>query len=141
MKCIICKKEIDTKSDKKDQIHCPLCHSEYPKRFTEKLITFEEMKENIKKGEKIEMAPQVLTSQYEDIANHFIPKVCNIKRFVITDESSLLDFNSEIEEEKRETDKALEKIKSIYGVDVSDVEKLNLIKIFERLRILSSIFN
>lgn len=143
MKCIICKKEINIIPDKDDQIHCPLCDSSYPKLFAEKLGNFEELKKTVLKYKKIEFAPQVLTDQYEDIANHFIPKILGIKGFLITDESSLLDFNFEIVDRKvkRETNKTLKEIEKVYGVDVSDVEDLNLMSIFERLRILSPVFN
>jgi len=81
--------------------------------------------------------------QYEDIANHFIPKIVGIDRFLITDESSLLDFNFEIVDGKvkRETNNVFKKIEEIYGVDVSDIDDLNLMSIFERLRILSPVFN
>lgn len=96
-----------------------------------------------KSKRKIELAPQVLTEQYEDIAEHFLPAVLGIKRFLITDESSLYDFDFELVDSKikRDTESVLKKIQEIYGVDVSDISDLNLMKIFERLRILSPVFN
>ena len=143
MKCVACKKEINVIPDKEGQIRCPECHSEFPKLFAEKLGKFEELKKTVLKYKKIEFAPQVLTDQYEDIANHFIPKILGIKGYLITDESELTDFNLEIEDEKikQKTNKDLKEIERVYGVDVSDVEDLNLMGIFERLRIISPVFN
>jgi len=91
---------------------------------------------------EIEIAPHVLVEQYDDVANHFIPTILGIKGFLITDESSLLDFNFEITRDglKRETDKNLEKVKKVYGVDISDIEDFNLMEIFKRLKILSPVF-
>lgn len=95
------------------------------------------------KYDKIEFASQILVEQYEEIADHFLPAIFGIKEFFISDESSLDDFNFEIVDGQieREREKVSQKIKEIYGIDVSDVEGLNLMKIFERLRILSPVFN
>ena len=143
MKCPVCSTKIKTMPDDEGTVYCPKCHSEIPQRFAENFELYKEMGEKINPFDEIEIAPQVLAEQYEDIANHFIPQIIGVKGFLITDESSLLDFNFEIEDGKvkRDTDKTLKKIEDIYGVDVSDIKDLNLIKIFERLRILSPVFN
>lgn len=93
------------------------------------------------KYEKIEFASQILTEQYEEIADHFLPAIFGIKEFFISDESSLDDFNFEIVDEKlqRDRERTFQKIKEIYGVDVSDLDYLT--EIFKRLRILSPVFN
>lgn len=93
------------------------------------------------KYEKIEFASQVLVEQYEEIADHFIPAVFGIKRFLLTDESCLDDFNFEVVDEKvqRDREQTFKKIKEIYDVDVSDLDYLT--EIFKRLRILSPVFN
>ena len=95
------------------------------------------------KYKKIEVAPQILAEQYQEIADHFIPTILGIKRFIITDESCLDDFNFEIVDGKvkREREKTFQKIREVYKVDVSDIEGQNLMKIFERLKILSPVFN
>ena len=143
VRCVICKKEYKPIRDEKGYTQCPRCHSSFPIQFVEKGTSLEEMGNTKDLSDKIEIATHVLVGQYEDIANHFIPEILGIKIFCITDESSLLDLNFKIVDKKvkRNTDKDLEKIKKVYGVDVSDIEDLNLVKIFERLRILSPIFN
>ena len=90
---------------------------------------------------EIELISQILVDQYEDIANDFIPKIFGVDKFLITDESSIYDFNFEIVDGKikRETEATLKKIKEVYGIDVSDIEDLLLIKIFERIRILGKL--
>lgn len=97
--------------------------------------------EKLPKFEKIEFASQVLTEQYEEIAQHFIPTIFGIKRFMLTDESCLDDFNFEIVDDKveRDREKTFRKIEEVYGVDVSDLDYL--MEIFKRLRILSPVFN
>ncbi len=143
MKCPVCSTKIKTMPNDEDTVYCPNCHSEIPQRFAENFELYKEMGKRINPFNEIEIAPQVLADQYEDIANHFIPQIIGVKGFLITDESSLLDFNFEIVDGKikRETKKTLKKIKKIYDVDVSDIKDLNLMKIFERLRILSPVFN
>jgi nitrogen fixation-related uncharacterized protein len=81
--------------------------------------------------------------QFEDIAVAFFPAILNMKYedVLITDESSLYDFDSEIDFENSKvthrTQDCLGKIKGVYGIDVSDIKDLLLVKIFERIRVLS----
>lgn len=82
-------------------------------------------------GRKIEYAPQIGVEQYEDIAQDFLEHVVEHPEAWISDLSSVYDFEYDTKEE------AWERIKKRYGVDVSDIEDLNLVKIFERIRILS----
>jgi len=92
---------------------------------------------------KIEFASTVLTEQYEEIADHFFPAIFGITSFMLTDESSLDDFNFFIVDGKieREEHRGMKKVEEVYGVDISDVEDLNLNEIFKRLRLLSPVFN
>jgi hypothetical protein len=95
----------------------------------------------VPKYEKIEFASQVLVEQYEEIADHFLPAIFGITDFFITDESCLDDFNFEVVDEKvqRDREQTFQKIKEVYGVDVTDLDYLT--EIFKRLRILSPVFN
>jgi hypothetical protein len=142
MKCIICKNENEFVQNG-GNISCPSCHSTFPAYLMKRGMSLKEMMEKRKPSEKITIAPHELIDQYEDIANHFIPRITEKKHFCITDESSLLDLNFEITGKKieRDTDKDLKKIKEIYEVDVSDIKDLNLVQIFERLRLSSPVFN
>ena len=92
------------------------------------------------KYKKIEFAPQISVEQFEDIAVDFFPKILDrpYSSVLITDESSIYDFDFELTEEevKHDTHPILKKIKDVYKIDVSDIEDLNLCKIFERIRIL-----
>jgi hypothetical protein len=88
-----------------------------------------------------EFAPQYSVEMYEDIARVFFPKIFGMDYadVMITDESSVYDFDFELTEDKvdHQTSDILNKIKSEYNLDVSDAEDLLLVKIFERIRILS----
>jgi hypothetical protein len=96
------------------------------------------------KGYSIEMAPQISVDQFEDIAVDFMLKIFGMEYadVLITDESSIYDFDEiEFPEDsnkpvKHNTGTCLQKIKEIYGLDVSDIKGLFLVKIFERIRIL-----
>jgi hypothetical protein len=97
------------------------------------------------KYKKIEMAPQISVDQFKDIAVDFMPKIFDMDYadVLITDESSIWDFDFEFPDDckkpvKHNTKNYLLKIKEVYGIDVSDVEELLLVKIFERIRILRS---
>jgi len=85
---------------------------------------------------EFELAPQFSVEQYEDIAQGFFPRILDMDYddVLITDESSIYDFDSG---EEDATKGILRKIEDAYGIDVSDVEDLLLVKIFERIRILS----
>ena len=81
-------------------------------------------------GREIYLAPQIRIEQYEDIATYFFPKILNrnYEECLITDESSLYDFDKE--------EVSLKRIKKVYGLDVSDIKGLILVKIFERISVL-----
>ena len=91
---------------------------------------------------EIEMAPQISIDQFEDIAADFIPKIFGMayEDVLITDESSIYDFDFELDLKNsrvnHHTEEYLNKIKEVYGLDVSDIKGLLLVKIFERIRIL-----
>ena len=81
-------------------------------------------------GLPIEFASNVEVSAYENIALDFFDKVLDMdyRQCWISDESSLWDFHME------ETNERLnQKILETYGVDVSDIENGNLVRIFERI--------
>lgn len=92
--------------------------------------------------EHIEPAPQVQIEQYEDIledfTNRVIYPILKVKDLWVSDWSSLHDFDAEIVDGKvvHHTEEFLEKIKEVYGIDISDVEDLLLVEIFKRIRIL-----
>ncbi|MEW6206876.1 MAG: hypothetical protein AB1631_00810 [Acidobacteriota bacterium] len=81
-------------------------------------------------GLPIEFASSVEISSYEDVALDFFDKILdmNYRECWISDESSLWDFHAEESNEHLN-----QKILMIYGVDVSDIESGNLVKIFERI--------
>lgn len=91
---------------------------------------------------EFELAPQFEIEQYEDIAVDFFRRILDMDYYgcLITDESSLYDFDFEFDAEKdkidHQTETLLEKVKQVYGLDVSDLEDLFLIDIFKRIRIL-----
>lgn len=93
--------------------------------------------------DKIEFAPQFQIEQYDDILIDFIARVVKpimgIEGVMLTDESSLYDLDAEVTENGivHHTEEFLDKIKEVYGIDVSDVENLLFIDIFKRIRILS----
>lgn len=99
------------------------------------------MKNKKLKFDKIEFAPQVQIESYEDLADQFLQKIFGIEGAFITDESSIYDFDFELTEDKvkHHTSEALNKIKEVYGVDVSDVKDLNLVEVLKRIRILTNI--
>jgi hypothetical protein len=93
-----------------------------------------------KKIEKIEFASQFEIEKYRELADDFLNKVFGIESAFVTDESSLYDFDFEFDEKiVHHTEEALKKIVEIYGVDVSDVENLNLAKILQRISILKNL--
>jgi len=79
---------------------------------------------------KFELAPTTEIDKYESIATDFLEKILDMNRndCLITDESSLWDFHGEMS-----NDPFYSKILEVYGVDVSDVERGNLAKIFQRI--------
>ena len=76
---------------------------------------------------KIELAPECKIARHDKLAYEFLWRVFGIKGALLTDLSSLYDFDSQIdfrnETVKHETEVALKKVKKIYGVDVSEDRK------------------
>jgi hypothetical protein len=84
------------------------------------------------KGKKIELASTVSISLFEGIANDFMGRVFGYEAgdYLITDESSLLDFVGVGDMELRDLE---QKIRDVYGLDVSDPPTSKLIDIFVRI--------
>lgn len=68
--------------------------------------------------------------KFESIAPDFFERILDMDRedCLITDESSLWDFHTE-----RSNEPFYSRILEVYGIDVSDVEKGNLARIFQRI--------
>ena len=68
--------------------------------------------------------------KFESIAPDFFERILDMDRndCLITDESTLGDFHTESSNEP-----FYSKIVEVYGIDVSDVEKSNLARIFQRI--------
>jgi len=76
----------------------------------------------------IEFVKSNRVDQHSELAKDFIQRVLEIEWAWISDESSLWDFHGD------ETNESLtEKIRNIYGVDVSDITSGNLADIFDRI--------
>lgn len=75
--------------------------------------------------------------RYEWFAQEFVRKIFGVKGALLTDGSSVYDFDFEIDfvnsKVKHQTDRILKKIKRIYKVDVSDIKGLILYKILDRI--------
>jgi hypothetical protein len=77
----------------------------------------------------LEFATKQRVDQHSVLAKDFIKRILDIEWAWISDESSLWDFHGD------ETNKSLtDKIKHVYGVDVSDISSGNLADIFDRIR-------
>jgi hypothetical protein len=86
------------------------------------------------KFKKIELASTKETDKYDEFAAEFLKKIFGIKNFLITDESSIYDFDFElVGKVHHNTEKVLKKIKKNYGVDVSKIKGLKLHKIFQMI--------
>ena len=77
-----------------------------------------------------ELASTSEVDKFESITPDFFERILDMDRndCLITDESSLWDFHGESSNEP-----FISKILEVYGIDVSDVEKGNLAKIFQRI--------
>ena len=84
---------------------------------------------------KIEYPPDDKVNEHEELLCEFMKKIFGINSFLVTDESSLSDFDCTIEKSKvvHRKEKILKKIKRIYGVDVSDVKGLYLHEVLDRI--------
>jgi hypothetical protein len=76
----------------------------------------------------IEFAGSDRAGQHSELAKDFVKRVLDVDWAWISDESSLWDFHGD------ETNEGLtDKIRRIYGVDVSDISSGNLADIFDRI--------
>ena len=84
------------------------------------------------KGKKIEMASTAGIGMFERIAEEFMLTIFGFEAgdYLITDESSLRDFVGV--DELRLTD-IQQKIRGVYGLDVSDLKSGNLLEIFVKI--------
>jgi hypothetical protein len=77
----------------------------------------------------IEFAASDRVGQHSELAKDFVKRVLDIDWAWISDESSLWDFH------ENETNESIsDKIRLIYGVDVSDISSGNLADIFDKIQ-------
>lgn len=86
-----------------------------------------ELIENLR-SEPISYASQDDIQAHSETLKRFINSVLGLEWAFITNESSLDDFHLIEDSTSLE-----EKIKEVFGVDISDIEDRNLLKIFERI--------
>jgi len=84
---------------------------------------------------EIKLASTKIVDKYDKFAVEFLKKIFGIKNFLITDESSIYDFDFELTTKKvhHNTEKFLKKIEKVYGVDVSKIKGLKLHKILKKI--------
>jgi hypothetical protein len=105
-----------------------------PEALQELRKTFERFKAEKKQlprpGTKvpIQFATSARVGRHADLAKEFVQKVLEIEWAWISDESSLDDFHGD-----ESNKKLIEKIRMVYGVDVSDIPDGNLADIFDRI--------
>jgi hypothetical protein len=85
------------------------------------------------KGKRIEFAPTARMDMFSEIAEEFMRRVLDYEPgdYLITDESSLLDF---VGANDMKLNDIRERIQSVYSLDVSDIGSGNLLEIFARIR-------
>jgi hypothetical protein len=76
----------------------------------------------------IEFADSDRVKQHPGLAKEFFEQILEVDWAWISDKSSLWDFHGE-----ETNDRFIEKIRHVYGVDVSDILNGNLADIFERI--------
>ena len=84
------------------------------------------------KGKRIEFAPTDELDMFRTLADEFMEQIFCMEpgSYLITDESSLRDFQGVEDMELRDIH---DKIREVYGVDVSDTVSGNLVEIFARI--------
>jgi hypothetical protein len=89
------------------------------------------------KIKKFELAPDKNIHKHGNFAYEFCQKIFGVKGALLTDESSVYDFDFTLDFDAKkvqhETEKCLKKIKRIYGVDVSGIKGLIIYKILDRI--------
>lgn len=87
---------------------------------------------------RITIASDKHIRKHEEFAQEFVRKIFRVKGALLTDGSSVYDFDFEIDFEtdsiKHHTDRAVLKINRAYKVDVSDIKGLVLYKILDRIK-------
>jgi|SRR5438876_7907584 len=77
----------------------------------------------------VEFSTRERVGKHSELAKDFVKRVLDLEWAWISDESSLWDFHED------ETNESLtDKIRRIYGVDVSDISSGNLADIFDRIQ-------
>jgi len=76
----------------------------------------------------VEFAASVRVGQHSELAKDFVKRVLDLDWAWISDESSLWDFHGD-----ETNDSLTEKIRHIYGVNVSDISSGNLADILDRI--------
>jgi hypothetical protein len=76
----------------------------------------------------IKFAERTRVDQHAELANDFIKRVLDMEWAWISDESRIGDFH-----EEETNDALIQKIRSTYGVDVSDIPGGNLADILDRI--------
>jgi hypothetical protein len=77
----------------------------------------------------VEFAASHRVSQHPKLTKDFAQRVLDLEWIWISDESRLWDFHGDATNER-----LVEKIRRIYGVDVSDIKSGNLADIFDRIQ-------
>ena len=77
----------------------------------------------------IEFAANGRIRKHSELSEDFVKRVLDIEWAWISDESSLWDFHGE-----KTNDSLTDKIRTVYGVDVSDISSGNLADIFDRIQ-------
>lgn len=89
------------------------------------------------KYKEIDLAPDGRLLKVEEFALQFVKDVFDIDAVLLTDESSMYDFDAELPEEGNEvihhTDEYKKKVECLYGVDISDIDGLKIVDIVERI--------
>ena len=84
------------------------------------------------KGKRITFAPTDKLETFRPFADEFMEAIFELEpgTYLITDESSLWDFDGV---EDLTLSDIHEKIRDVYGVDVSDIASGNLVAVFARI--------
>ena len=80
------------------------------------------------KPRQIEFAPQDRVNSHPALLDDFIRQILEPEGAFISDESSLWDFEMDLN-----IDELFTRIKRVYGVDVSDIESANIATILDRI--------
>lgn len=84
------------------------------------------------KGKRIELAPTDRIDVLQSLAEDFMEAIFEMEpgSYLITDESSIRDFRGVEDMDRRDMH---EKIRSVFDVDVTDIESGNLVEILTRI--------